>query len=289
MTGRLAQVEARIETIGKLSTVINAMRSIAAARAQEARTHLDSIRAYAETIGAGIGQALACLPQDGGPPVHHGGDGREALIVLCAEQGFAGAFSRKTLDAAGARQHRAKNENQELLIVGTRGMSAAEEEGLTIQWCSPMISHPSQTGALADRITEAIYERLAAGDISQVSIVHRVPGLSATQQILKKRLVPFDFSRFTVAHTVIEPRLTLPPDRLFAQLAQEYVFAELSEAVMLSFAAENEARMRAMLAAHDNVAETLQDLIGTSRRLRQEEITNEIIELASSGTQSRPV
>ena len=51
---------------------------------------------------------------------------------------------------------------------------------------------------------------------------------------------------------------------------------------MLSFAAENEARMRAMIAAHDNVSETLSDLIGQSRRLRQEEITDEITELATA-------
>jgi len=51
--------------------------------------------------------------------------------------------------------------------------------------------------------------------------------------------------------------------------------------VMLSFAAENEARMRAMIAARSNVASKLDELIGSSRRLRQEEITGEIIELSS--------
>ena len=49
----------------------------------------------------------------------------------------------------------------------------------------------------------------------------------------------------------------------------------------LSFAAENEARMRAMIAARDNVEETLSGLVALSRQLRQEEITNEIVELAS--------
>ncbi|MFZ2468739.1 MAG: F0F1 ATP synthase subunit gamma, partial [Parvibaculum sedimenti] len=68
---------------------------------------------------------------------------------------------------------------------------------------------------------------------------------------------------------------------LLAKLVEEYVFAELCEAVMLSFAAENEARMRAMIAARSNVAKTLDGLIARSRQLRQEEITNEIVELAS--------
>ena len=50
---------------------------------------------------------------------------------------------------------------------------------------------------------------------------------------------------------------------------------------MLSFAAENEARMRAMIAARGNVARKLDELVGSFRRLRQDEITDEIIELSA--------
>jgi F-type H+-transporting ATPase subunit gamma len=57
---------------------------------------------------------------------------------------------------------------------------------------------------------------------------------------------------------------------------------------MLSFAAENEARMRAMIAARSNVSRKLDELVGSFRRLRQEEITGEIIEL-SSGSTSAPL
>ena len=52
---------------------------------------------------------------------------------------------------------------------------------------------------------------------------------------------------------------------------------------MLSFAAENEARMRAMIAARSNVARKLEELVSSFRRLRQEEITGEIIELSAGG------
>ena len=54
----------------------------------------------------------------------------------------------------------------------------------------------------------------------------------------------------------------------------------LCEEVMLSFAAENEARMEAMIAARSNVVRKLDELVASFRRLRQEEITGEIIELS---------
>jgi len=275
--------------VHKLSAVIGAMRGIAAARAQEANRHLESIRTYADTIGDAIGQALAFLPGAWAQPADEGADGagRRAIVVLCAEQGFAGAFSRRVLDAAGAALRLAQETSHDLLVVGSRGLPDAEEAGLEVAWSTPMISHPKQAGGLAGRITEAIYERLATGEISEVSVIHSMPGPPGEDDILAKRLVPFDFSRFPAARHTIAPHLTLPPDQLFTRLAEEYVFAELSEAVVLSFAAENEARMRAMIAAHDNVTETLTDLTASARRLRQEEITNEIVELATGSQQER--
>jgi F-type H+-transporting ATPase subunit gamma len=81
----------------------------------------------------------------------------------------------------------------------------------------------------------------------------------------------------------IPPIVTLPPEQLLDQLAEEYVYAELCAAVMLSYAAENEARMQAMIAARSNVERKLDELTASYRNLRQEEITAEIIEL-SAGT-----
>ena len=111
-------------------------------------------------------------------------------------------------------------------------------------------------------------------------MIHAVPAPSASIEIVERALLPFDFARFKAAPRTLPPLMTLPPDQLLAELAEEYVYAELCEEVMLSFAAENEARMRAMIAARSNVARKLEELVASFRRLRQDEITGEIIELS---------
>src|SRR5271166_4012437 len=58
MTDRLADVGARIHGIRQLGAVVNAMRGIAAARAQQARGQLAAVDAYAATIAAAIGAVL---------------------------------------------------------------------------------------------------------------------------------------------------------------------------------------------------------------------------------------
>ena len=278
MSGKLSEVEGRIGTVHQLEAVITAMRGSAAARSREAHSRLDGIRAYAAVIGEAIGQALALAPaaepttREAGSPQGH------IVIVLSAEQGFVGSFNERVV---GAAEDHLNAGGSELLIVGDRGAMVAAERALTFGWSAPMVAHAEEAPLLASRITDALYSRLEKDQVRRVTMIHAVPAPSATIEVVERVLVPFDFARFKVAPRSIPPITTLPPDRLLAELAEEYVYAQLCEAVMLSFAAENEARMTAMIAARSNVARKLDELVASFRRLRQEEITGEIIELSA--------
>ena len=217
---------------------------------------------------------MAFLPETERSDAAGGGSGTHVVIALCAEQGFAGAFSERVLDIASGK-------SEALLLIGDRGLLVARERGLEVAWSAPMVGHADQVAVLANRIVEALYDRLDTGHIARVTVVHATPGAGSLPEIVTTQLVPFDFQRFPPSPHAVPPRLTLPPRVLLEQLVEEYVFAALCEATMLSFAAENEARMRAMIGAKTNVAKTLDTLRARSRQLRQEEITNEIIELAA--------
>ncbi len=209
------------------------------------------------------------------------GRGGHLVIALCAEQGFAGTFNRRVLDAAERLLKPAGPQPAELLVLGGRGLAAAEERGLKIGWSASMIAHVDEAAALADRVTEQLYARLDEGRATRVSLAHATPSPSGDIHVVEHTLAPFDFSRFPRAQNPSPPLISLPPGLLLAELAEEYVFAELTEAVTLSLAAENEARMRAMTAAKSNVSKMLDELVARSRQLRQEEITDEIIELGA--------
>jgi F-type H+-transporting ATPase subunit gamma len=278
VSGKLSEVEGRIGTVHQLESVITAMRGSAAARSHEARSRIAAIQAYAAAVGAAIGEALALAPQpdDSQVPLHERTRGH-AVIALCAEQGFAGTFNERVVDAA---EKHLTDEETELLVVGNRGKMVAAERGLVVGWSAPMVAHADEVPRLANHISDAIYSRLEKNQTRRVTVIHAVPAPSASIAIVERALLPFDFARFKATPLAIPPLITLPPEQLLADLAEEYVYAELCEEVMLSFAAENEARMRAMIAARANVARKLDELVGSFRRLRQDEITDEIIELS---------
>jgi hypothetical protein len=90
--------------------------------------------------------------------------------------------------------------------------------------------------ALADHLTATLYDRLGAHRAAGVTLVHAVPAPSASLDIVTHSLLPFDFARFSAASNRNPPLVTIAPARLIARLAQEYVFAQLCEAIILSFA-----------------------------------------------------
>jgi len=302
MTERLSDIEARIATVHQLEAVISAMRGIAAARMREARERLDGIRAYAQAVAAAIGGALAFLPDQFGAGFQRDGkrvteDAPTVILALCAEQGFAGNFSARVLDRVQEVNARAGNGEPEtrpayeILLVGDRGLMTAQEQNLAIGWSAAMVAHVDEVPALANRIADVLYARIGVG-AGRVLMVHAVPdhlqGENEDQSIVAHQLVPFDYARFPVASRAVAPVITLPPQILLEQLTQEFVFAEICEALILSFSAENEARMRAMVAARSNVAHRLDDLVADHRRLRQDEITNELVELAGATAAGSP-
>jgi F-type H+-transporting ATPase subunit gamma len=280
MTERLAETTRRIENLHQLEVVVTAMRGISASRAQQAWVMLRGLRAHALVVAGAIGQALALAPD--GPVTMNGEPRRTAVILFCGEQGFAGAFSDRMLGALGTAV-----DARDLFLVGTRGIVLAGERGTVPTWRAAMVPHATLVPGLASRIADALYGWLSNQQGCRVQVI--VPTWSTTGGVIaeQRSLLPFDFRRFAVPVTGQPPLITLPPALLLARLAEEYVFAELCDAALTAFAAESEARIAAMLAAKSNLEHMGSDLRALERQIRQDEITAEVVELASGANIGR--
>jgi len=280
MTERLADVSARIEGIRQLGAVVNAMKGIAAARARTARAQIGAVDSYAATVAAAMSSLLGPSGALSRPGGGDGESGRKGLLVFCAEQGFAGAFSERVLDVIGEDPATAS-----LFLIGARGLSIAASRGLEPVWSAPMPSHTPGIPKLADRIVRAIYGALDAGRFDRLDVIH-AGWTSGRPQVVRKSLLPIDLSDLPPPPAV-PPLTQLPGDALIASLGGDYVHALVCKAALHAFAAENEARMEAMSSAGSQIARELEVFEATLRRVRQEAITAEIIELGTGAATAR--
>ncbi len=150
-----------------------------------------------------------------------------------------------------------------------------------------MPSHSLGVPRLADRIAAALYARIgdrrgrpARYDVQPMATwprhAYRTPPIVSAGHV-----------EFSPPCQPDAPLLNLPSEELLSELTADYVHAQLCNAALHAFAAENEARMEAMAAARHQIERQLSTLQATERLVRQEEITAEIIELAAGETASQ--
>ena len=281
MAERLSDIVTQIENVRQLGSVVTAIRGIAASRAQSARSLLAGIDAYTEVISRAIGQALSLLPTETAVP-RPGGHAKRALILFCAEQGFAGVFSERVLDAAMQDLDHAT-----VFMIGTRGAAVAHERGIAPAWSAPMIAHVEAIPSFANGLAEALYGFVATGAVTDVDILFSRSAAGSGAHVERRSLLPVDFERFGRPQQNQPPLISTSPEALLESLTAEYVYAQLCEAAMHAFVAENGARMLAMQAARNNIETKLSLLTRRERQLRQQEITTEVVELAAGAGASQ--
>ena len=118
--------------------------------------------------------------------------GKAGLALFCAEQGFAGAFSARALDAVGADLAKC-----ELFLIGSRGVDLAVQRNIHANWIDAMPSHGLGAPKLADRITEALYRRIAAEAIVQFDVAFTLWAPGQGFRIERRRLFPLDPAHFS--------------------------------------------------------------------------------------------
>lgn len=105
-------------------------------------------------------------------------------------------------------------------------------------------------------------------------------------EIVRQRLFPINLADLPPARAD-RPLMQLPQKTLIAALGQDYFNAQVCKAALHAFAAENEARLEAMTSAGSQIARELETFQATLRRVRQEAITAEIIELSTGAEAAR--
>ncbi|MGK0284327.1 MAG: F-type H+-transporting ATPase subunit gamma [Patiriisocius sp.] len=273
MTERLADLSVRIDGIHQLGAVVIAMKGIAAARARVARAQVTTVDSYAASVATAMSSVIGHAEQPTQIATKKD-PSKLGLLVFCAEQGFAGAFSERVLDSLN------DNLNPDtLFLIGTRGLSTANARGIEPAWNAAMPSQSPLIPKMADGITKAIYRQVDKGYIDHLNVPFT--GWTSGRPVVKRQsLFPIDVSDLPTAAGDV-PITQIPLDSLIDSLSADYFHALITKAARHAFAAENQARMEAMSAADSQIERELNAFSAKPRLVRQEAITAEIIELGT--------
>lgn len=272
---RLAEIEARIGSLGELSRIMGAMRALAGMRLQEAERDLPGANRYAETISSAVGSALTLEDEraEMSSPVSGAGP---LTIVHLAEHGFVGGYNERLLDFVEALP----NATARLFLVGSRGAAIAEDRGLVAEETLAMATRSGGIPEMVHRIIATLLAGIEARRIAEVDVVFATWRPDSGVRIVRRRLFPIERPPAGTGAR-LPPLHNLDPAALLERLAEEYVTAVLSIAAIEALASENAARFAAMDAARENVEGKLDQLRQQQRQARQDEITTELLDIVT--------
>lgn len=269
----LSQLKSRLDSLQELRTLIRALRAMAALRVQEAQASLAGVRRYAEVVERAIAECALLLPKS----AIAGMSNREqaangVLLAICSDHGFVGAYNERLLDEVQSQLHTPR----QLIIVGRRGSIIAKERGITVDLEFPMASHVGGILQLARSIAQAIGEKPTA------HAVFTGHGKIGQSKIIAESILPIDEALLEKSTESEKPLHHLPAPRLLEQLADEYLLSEITRILMESVASENDARLRVMQSADDNIGDRLDKVRKQTLWQRQDSITSELQDIVTA-------
>lgn len=263
MSERPEEIQRRLSGLDEIGQVVGALRAVASGQATAAQSAVTAMRSYADTVSNALTRVITATPQ--------AAKGPGLLLVIGAAQGFSGAYPDRIVAAAEA----AWRPGVALLVLGGRTLSMLSGPAAqAIRWSDDLPTRIDQIPALASRTTDALMPLTAdhPGPITLVSGRDRPGQPAEASPLWPPPLAPDDRP---------QPLTTLPAAELVAALLAEALFARITLALTEGYRAENQARFEAMARAQSNLREKRTEVQALYRQARQEQMTNEMIELAT--------
>ena len=135
-------------------------------------------------------------------------------------------------------------------------------------------------------VLQRIDEWRTGQDVEHFYLAHNMVSGGGGYELTFYRLLPLD-GAWASQHSEAKwpnrclPLVGIPSSQMFVKLLEQYLFVSLFRAFAQSLAGEHAARLMAMQAAEKNILETQDELSAQFREVRQNNITNELLDIVS--------
>src|SRR3954451_21207490 len=295
------EVKNRISSVKNIHKITRAMEMVAAARLRRAEQRIAAMRPYAQAIRKLTRQvseaAEGMIPR---VPLLEKRERTEGagLLLVTGDRGLAGAFNTQII-REGLRLKRefgSDGSRVSFSVVGRRGNS-------TMQFRGEEVTH-SYVGftdrpsfANAQEIARDLIEAYVDGELDRVDLVYNRYVSPLTQYVRRQTLLPLEEAE-VYGEGIPEPEEPADedlaeahrkgswfyepePEELLPMLFEEYASLSVYRALLESAASEHGARMTAMRNAAENAQDMISNLTLEMNRVRQAEITQEILEVVA--------
>ena len=272
-------IRRRIGSVKNIKQITRAMQFVAASKLKRAQDATLAARPYSEKLDEVLADLAAVLSGDDHPLLAEREGGKRLIVLITTDRPLAGPLNtnivrfvaRDIVDSPG---------DLAVITVGRKGRDAMRRTGV------PLEAHFATFGdrpTFADVLPLArlVTDDFLAETYGRVDVIYSQWVSTLVQRPTRLTILPIAASEDTEGvpgnQFIFEPSARA----VLEQLLPRYVATRLFQAVLEAKASEESSRMVAMKSATENAEDLIDDLTLSYNKVRQSNITREMIEIAS--------
>lgn len=286
----VAEIRSRMHAIAQTRQITRAMNMISVSQLRKALALSDANQAYFDSVRCTIRDIISHSRGVEHPFFKHThSTGHNAYIVIAGDKGFAGSYNNDVCSLALEHMKSRVSQEDHIFTIGYMTRDFFRKRGYEpdVQFL-----HVAQDPSLynARRITAMILDLFRQKLMDRVYVAFTHMQSHAVQKPMVLQLLPVRMSSFEQGvrevnqpyegELLYEPS----PEAVLDTLVEQYLIGAVYTVLVQSYASEQSARMRATQSAMKNADEMLGKLGIEYNRVRQDGITNEIIETAAGAS-----
>ena len=272
-------IRRRIGAVKNIKQITRAMQFVAASKLKRAQDAALAARPYSQKLDEVLADLAAVLGGEDHPLLAERAEGRRLIVLITTDRPLSGPLNTNIVRFV-ARDIIDEPGDIAVVTVGRKGRDAMRRAGV------PLEAHFSTFGdrpTFADVLPLArlITDDFLAGTNGRVDIIYSRWISTLVQRPERLTILPIQAAADTEGipgnQFIFEPNAATVLERLLPR----YVATRLFQAVLEAKASEESSRMVAMKSATENAEDLIDDLTLSYNKVRQSNITREMIEIAS--------
>lgn len=277
----LRQIKDRARAIEKIKKIAYAMEIVSLTRlkriehtAVDSRDYFEKIREIVFSLGKSLSFEAHPVLQERKKVKSIG------VIALTSDKGLCGNFNNNIIKEFLRFSFSSADKDLKIFSIGKKGSKFFKKQrGLEIIAEIPSAIRQESQNALAE-ISGKLISMFVEGKIDEVTLIYNKFRLQFLGKASFQKLLPLRIKeeRIETKDYIFEPDAFSVLDGLI----KEYILNQIQQAIFESNAAQEMARMLAMKQACDNATELIDKLQLSYHKMRQAQITKELMEVVSA-------
>ncbi|MGQ9731056.1 MAG: ATP synthase F1 subunit gamma [Candidatus Zipacnadales bacterium] len=277
MAKTLRQIRRQIRLVGKIHQITRAMQMVAAAKLRRVQQRVIEGRTYWQRMQEIVQEVSSGVSGVEHPLLTPRSVERIGLFVIAANKGLCGAYTaqvtREAIRFIQRQQHPVV-----VRLSGQKARNPLQRAGYPVE--AELPRDDKTLAQDARHIAQNLRQWYEQGHVDEVHLCYAQFISSSRDNPMTMRLLPVTAPATDQRHGAPSEYLFEPsPAELFTRLLPRYVDVQVYQILLEASASEHAARMRAMATAMENAEKMTEKLTMQANRLRQQEITEELLDV----------